>query len=992
MQSHPARLCALPSASRTDDGLDRISQWLSGVEILAGTSADKLNALAKVARYRSYSRGAIIRHEDHKGPGLPELCVIYSGQVALCRAGQPVAYLEAGQTFGAIETIQSELAGAAAVATGRSGAELLILSQADYDNAAMRFRAGEAWEDVDFLSQHPLLEGWGRSELLRLRGSMIHRVYPAGELVCRQGEEPRALWLVKRGVCEAQRTRVERVAYSRGAGVSGTKTVRRRLLLGRILPGGIFGEAAAVRGTPRFADVVTVSVVELLELPSLSLLLLAKHNTLGVLADQVSRYPSDDAVEARLEAMVRGEEGAKHARAQMRRARLRRLAVQWSHSGVQSSHLRDADGSDLMLGGQVTGNQRRHRGPPRGTTAADEEDEQKQPASRGDGDGGTGSSGCRGAKDLATAASLHPESARSADAESKLTTGSAEATEASASTATFREADTAGKPGAVTSPARASSPRGSVGYAAVASPPLRLPRINAGDPSPVTGAVARASGRPSGASATGSLRSTALAVRAAARFTTEAAHRMVRLALALAPPLATEADEMIVERLQAAADERRDAAAAAAAQAASGTGELRLHARAHQRSTGELRPSAGRVLGAVGRRGSVSAVVGSTLERLDAAGGIRLDARASVHLSATPLVGGTGTPSTGKLGPRSDAGRGGKAPPPDTAASRLLMAMGTLPARRLSPGRVSAVDGGRKRRQSPAPLRSDTAGLVGLGQQTHAAPVAARVADRQGRRASISENLHSLKAAAISHSVATAEPAPSGRARSGSALRRPGFAGPAAATRPARAQAPGPPPRPIVPPHAAAPADAPRPGKALRRPRGPALLRAADDAESSSDAAIQPAAVPRERSTADKRLARVPPGSTATTMASGMDRSGAIKAALRQGQLTLQEAGRSMGLAPLLERGHAHTSGKPGNKAAAASPLTWQAVQRSGGGWEAAATAGAAAALQPKPSFVAGRRSQSGLTASAFAGMASVVAPPMGSSLAARPVKPGSIE
>ncbi len=53
-----------------------------------------------------------------------------------------------------------------------------------------------------------------------------------------------------------------------------------------------------MRGTPRFADVITVTVAELLELPGPSLLLLARHGTLGALGEQVSRYPTDAAVEA----------------------------------------------------------------------------------------------------------------------------------------------------------------------------------------------------------------------------------------------------------------------------------------------------------------------------------------------------------------------------------------------------------------------------------------------------------------------------------------------------------------------------------------------------------------------------------------------------------------------------------------------------------------------------------------------------------------------
>ncbi|KAA0156408.1 hypothetical protein FNF27_00954 [Cafeteria roenbergensis] len=352
-QSHPARLCAVPSEERTPDAVSRIAQWLAGVELLAGSSEAKLEAIAAVVRYRAASRGEIVRPELRDGREPAELCIVYSGQVALCVKGRPMAYLEAGQSFGAIESVRSELSGAAVVSTGRDGVELLIVSQADFDGAVSRFRAAEAWEDVGFLQAHPLFVGWGRSELLRLRAAMRHRVLPPGELVCRQGEEARALWLVKRGLCEAQRNRTERMQFHRGAAEAGTKTVTRRLLLGRILPGGLIGEGALIRGVPRFADVVTVSVTELLELPATSLLLLARHGTLGALGEQVSRYPSESAVEARLEAMVRGDEGARQARSLHRREHLGRLARQWATTGVQGRRLRDADGSDLMQGGEM---------------------------------------------------------------------------------------------------------------------------------------------------------------------------------------------------------------------------------------------------------------------------------------------------------------------------------------------------------------------------------------------------------------------------------------------------------------------------------------------------------------------------------------------------------------------------------------------------------------------------------------------------------------
>jgi CRP-like cAMP-binding protein len=331
----------------------RIAKWLAGVDLLGAASEAKLKAIARIVVYRSLPRGALVRREAIGEP-LAELCMVYSGQVALCRDGSPVAFLEAGQAFGTIETISSALSSCSAVATGAGGCELLCISQQAYDEAVRPFRGQETWADLDFLSKHVLFRSWGRADLLRLRAALTHRVYPAGETICKQGSKPTCLWLVKRGICESFRLRRETLAFSRGSGQSGFKTVTRRIMLGRVLPGGIVGEASLIRNSPRISQVVALSTVEALELGADALLLLARNGTLAKLAEQVARYPSDRGILERVEMVVRGDEGARRVVAERRRDKLSALARQWVMTGIQTSALQKSNARDLMTGGRQT--------------------------------------------------------------------------------------------------------------------------------------------------------------------------------------------------------------------------------------------------------------------------------------------------------------------------------------------------------------------------------------------------------------------------------------------------------------------------------------------------------------------------------------------------------------------------------------------------------------------------------------------------------------
>jgi len=849
-QSHPRRLCAVAPSARTPDTIARIAQWLSGVELLAGASEPKLAAVARVVTYRAARRGSVLRAEDRDGPGPAELCVVYSGQVALCREGRPVAYLEAGQAFGAIETIQSELSGAAAVATGVRGAELLVLRQSDYDEAAQRFRAAEAWEDVEFLESHPLFEGWGRSELLSLRGAMLHRVVPAGEVVCRQGEEPRSLWLLKRGVCEAQRTRTEHVAFYRGRGSGGTKTVRRRLLLGRVLPGGLFGESALVRGTPRFADVITVTVAELLELPGPSLLLLAKHGTLGALGEQVSRYPTDEAVEARLEAMVRGDEGARKARSLQRRERLGRLAMQWSSTGVQGGGFRDADATDLMHGAQVTGTRRRRAA---------------RPAAGGRPD----SSGGHGAEE---------RKARGGDG----------------------DAAGAGGGGPVGSGRRASLPR--------SPPPPGTKAGQAADPgsgeAPGSASPGRRASRLSALVGLGSpLRASVSAVQATARMNRDAVRRMVRAAMRQAPE---QEDER--EMLDAARQLQRAGAGVPGGPARAGSGPAGR--------------GPGRVLGAAARRGSVSAVVGSTLTRLESTGGVRLDTRRSVHIALAAQAGdaGSGPSSRGK----------GTILGASTAAGRLVAAMRTQP----STGTP------RSAKRGPTPPETSGASSALAASSSLPALPQPRLAGRRERRSSITRDMQSRTAAAIAPAT--------------SSVRRSKRLASASTASPRRSRV-------------ASDTSEPVQRSRFNSASIPGVIPAAS--ASLLSAASRTHRPPRVRAPAasTSRLAASPPGSPLSALFAGASRSAEVGSALRAGSLTLQEAGRSMGLSPLLRRGHAHVTGLSGGAggASAEEHLSWKAIRGDGGGWKAAAAAGAAAQLQRRPTFVGAMVGRDSLASSA---------------------------
>ncbi|MEI8395826.1 MAG: cyclic nucleotide-binding domain-containing protein [Rhodospirillaceae bacterium] len=68
------------------------------------------------------------------------------------------------------------------------------------------------------------------------------RRFPVGEVIIQQGEMGRRAYLVEEGAVEV----------SRGYG-------EKRKVLGRVGPGGIFGEMALLDGTTRMADVTAVS-------------------------------------------------------------------------------------------------------------------------------------------------------------------------------------------------------------------------------------------------------------------------------------------------------------------------------------------------------------------------------------------------------------------------------------------------------------------------------------------------------------------------------------------------------------------------------------------------------------------------------------------------------------------------------------------------------------------------------------------------------------
>lgn len=183
------------------------------------------------------------------------------------------------------------------VTAGKRGADLLVVKRSEAREALAHLATKLVWEDCDFLQSVPLFSDWSRFELLVLLRRMGRQVMPQGAIVCRQGETPKAIYFLKRGRCEVQRSHVETVKFSRGAAGAGTRSVRRIATLGEVSPGSVFGEGAIFRGTRRFADVVCTTACEVLSLPSSQLLQLLHHGALEKLHDQAMGYGADKDVD-----------------------------------------------------------------------------------------------------------------------------------------------------------------------------------------------------------------------------------------------------------------------------------------------------------------------------------------------------------------------------------------------------------------------------------------------------------------------------------------------------------------------------------------------------------------------------------------------------------------------------------------------------------------------------------------------------------------------
>lgn len=121
----------------------------------------------------------------------------------------------------------------------------LFLAHAPLDSAKM----GRRMDTLNFLQNTDLFRGVGESALKQILNDVVERPFAQGDIIFRQGDPGRVLYLVKSGQV--------RIFIN---GLDGTETSV--ILLGR--PGNIFGELAIIDGLPRSATAVSMEATVLL--------------------------------------------------------------------------------------------------------------------------------------------------------------------------------------------------------------------------------------------------------------------------------------------------------------------------------------------------------------------------------------------------------------------------------------------------------------------------------------------------------------------------------------------------------------------------------------------------------------------------------------------------------------------------------------------------------------------------------------------------------
>ena len=265
---------------------------------------------------------------------------------------KPIVLEQAG-SFGYFDLVQSRLRDLPATALCESW--VLIMDNERYRQAVHHHDSAEWSSNVDFLLSLKLFSAWSRSRLMRLASVMKHCVYPPGECITRQGDPPRYMFFIKRGTCTVSRDNVKhhctRWPASKTRWETRKWTTVESIELGTLSTGMYFGEAAIFRGEPRFANVTSTSVLELLALHSRYFLHLLPEHTLERLKERQQLYAEDMSIQRQYEVLQRRYEAARDPVTQiLRRTRLMRSASVTTAASAFGTVVGDGGGGEAADG------------------------------------------------------------------------------------------------------------------------------------------------------------------------------------------------------------------------------------------------------------------------------------------------------------------------------------------------------------------------------------------------------------------------------------------------------------------------------------------------------------------------------------------------------------------------------------------------------------------------------------------------------------------
>src|SRR5581483_1368811 len=265
--------------------VERVLQVLRAAPLFRGLRARRLRQLLVASRLEDYAPGAVMLHQGTVGDAY---YVVIAGQVAV-RTGSPpgesthLATLGPGQGFGEMALLSARPRTADVVA--ESGAQVLAVPRAAFEThllADAGFKARLVTQsrerETELFRQRlarslqgvPLFASLRWEELVRVAAGARLLSVPSGEVLCREGDQPQALYVLLSGELELR------------VGPAGAE---RRVAT--LTPGASFGERALLAVEPLPATLVVTRDATLVVLDKLQLDALLTHGALVRAAGRV---------------------------------------------------------------------------------------------------------------------------------------------------------------------------------------------------------------------------------------------------------------------------------------------------------------------------------------------------------------------------------------------------------------------------------------------------------------------------------------------------------------------------------------------------------------------------------------------------------------------------------------------------------------------------------------------------------------------------------